>query len=413
MVENTEVHGTHAPGFARVRDVFAKNFARGMETGAALSVYVGDELVTDLWGGVADHKTGRAWTRDTPCFAYSCTKAMTAAAALRVAEHQGHDLTSPVASWWPEFGTRGKEKVTGEHLLSHQSGLPAFAQDVSVTQAADPQAMADLLAEQTPEWEPGTEHGYHTYTFGWLAGEMVRRMDGRTVGQYVSEEITDPLGLDLWIGAPDAVAARTARLTSASSTMGSGQQPPPSGAGAPARSDESQRENGGPAARLAEAVSDPLSTLSRSMRNPDINGVAGRFNNRDVLAAGWPAAGLVTTAHGLAGFYRDLLAGRILAPETLRNAITPRVDGPDNVLCMDSSFGLGFMRPSLAFAVPRAAQDGAFGHTGFGGSIGLADIERGISLGYVMNRTEAKMSGGLRAMRLVKAVYDSLGKAGE
>ncbi|TQN32458.1 CubicO group peptidase (beta-lactamase class C family) [Haloactinospora alba] len=410
MVENTEVHGTHAPGFGRVRDVFAKNFARGLETGAALSVYVGDELVADLWGGVADHRTGRAWTRDTPCFAFSCTKAMTAAAALRVAEHRGYDLTAPVSSWWPEFGARGKERVTGEHLLSHQSGLPAFARDVSVAQAADPKAMADLLADQAPEWEPGTGHGYHTYTFGWLAGEMVRRMDGRTVGRYVSEEIADPLGLDLWVGAPDTVVERTARLTSGSGASGSEQQAPSSGTGA-ATHGKPPEESGSAAARLAEAAGDPLSALSRSMRSPDVNGVTGRFNNRDVLAAGWPAAGLVTTAHGLAGFYRNLLAGRILEPDTLRNAITPRVNGPDNVLCMDSSFGLGFMRPSLVFAVPRAAQGGAFGHTGFGGSIGLADIERGISLGYVMNRTGAEMSGGLRAMRLVKAVYDSVGKS--
>ncbi|GAA1072239.1 serine hydrolase domain-containing protein [Nocardiopsis composta] len=392
-----EVQGTCAPEFSRVRKVFENNFARGLETGAAITVHIGDEKVVELWGGLADHRTGRRWERDTPCFAFSCTKALTAAAALRTAERGGHDLGAPVASWWPGFDAAGKAGVTGEHLLSHQAGLPAFARPVAAEEAADPAAMAELLAGQAPEWEPGTAHGYHTFTYGWLAGEIVRRLDGRTVGGYVADEIAGPLGLDLWVGAPDPVLDRTARLTSSKADADRGG----AAAGAPPAGDD-------PLSRMKRAAQDPESLFSRSFAQPDVSGVPGRFNNRGVLAAGWPAAGVVATATGLAGFYRDLLAGRVIAPETLHDAVRPRVGGPDRVLVLESAFGLGFMRPSLTFAVPRAARQGAFGHTGSGGSIGLADVDHGISLGYVVNGLGAQLSGGMRSMRLVKAVYDSL-----
>lgn len=396
MSEETEVHGVCAPGFERVRRVFENNFARGLEVGAAVTVFAGDERVVELWGGWADHRSERPWRRDTPCFAFSCTKAVTAAAALRVAERGGHDLTAPAASWWPGYDAHGKGKTTGEHLLSHQAGLPAFDTPVSAEEAADPAAMADLLAAQAPVWEPGTAHGYHAFTYGWLAGEVVRRLDGRTVGEYAADEIAGPLGLDLWVGAPEGVAERAARLTRRAGG-------PPSRA-----ADIADGPSDDPIARMARAARDPESLYSRSFRNPDTASLRGGFNDRGVMAAGWPAAGLTTTATGLAGFYRDLLAGRIVSPDTLRAAVAPRAEGEDSVLHLTSSFGLGFMRPSLVFAVPRAAQAGAFGHTGSGGSIGLADLDHGISLGYVMNGLGAELSGGMRSMRLVKAVYDSL-----
>jgi CubicO group peptidase (beta-lactamase class C family) len=396
-VVDVEIHGSCAPGFERVHKVFADNFARDLETGAALAVFVGDEPVVDLWAGAADAATGRPWEHDTPCFAFSCTKALTAAAALRVAERGGHDLAAPVAGWWPEFAAEGKEAATGEDLLAHRVGLPAFDRDVTAAEAADPAAMAALLAAQAPAWPPGTAHGYHPLTFGWLAGEIVRRLDGRTVGAYVADEIAGPLGLDLWVGAPDDVLDRAARLTTG---------PTAARRRGPAAATEPGDD---PVGRMTRAARDPGSLFSRAFRAPDMSQAPGRYNNRDVLAAGWPAAGLMTTATALAGFYRDLLAGRIVAPGTLRAAVEPRSSGEDRVLHLESTFGLGFMRPSHVFAVPRAAWPGAFGHTGSGGSIGLADLEHGISLGYVMNRTGVELSGGIRAMRLVKAVYDGLG----
>ncbi|GAB3500654.1 serine hydrolase domain-containing protein [Nocardiopsis coralliicola] len=396
------VQGHCAPGFERVRRVFENNFARGLETGAGFSVFVDGEPVVELWGGLADHRTGRAWERATPCFAFSCTKALTAAAALRVARQHGLDLDGPVAAWWPGFDAHGKAGTTGADLLSHRAGLPAFDRRVSAAEAADPEAMAAQLARQAPAWEPGTRHGYHPFTYGWLAGEIVRRIDGRSVGAYVADEFAGPLGLDLWVGAPEDVLDRTARLTRSGAggdSAASGRRGDGASGGAPSGED--------PLSRMERAARDPESLFSRAFSSPDMSGVRGGFNNRSVLSAGWPAAGLTATATGLAGFYRDLLAGRILEPAALQHALSLRSEGPDEVMVLDSAFGLGFMRPSLTFPVPRAAT-AAFGHTGSGGSIGLADPDHGLSIGYVVNGLGAQLSGGMRSMRLVKAVYDSL-----
>ena len=199
--------------FSRVAAVFARHFERGEEAGAAVCVYQGDEMVVDLWAGHADPRAGRRWERDTPCLAFSCAKAVTATAALRLAAAGACDLDGPVAAWWPEFAAAGKARATGVQLLSHQAGLPAFRDPVTVAAAADPAAMAARLAAQTPEWEPGTAHGYHALTYGWLAGELVRRLSGQTVGEYLAEHIAGPHGLDLWLGPPDEVIGRAARIS--------------------------------------------------------------------------------------------------------------------------------------------------------------------------------------------------------
>jgi CubicO group peptidase (beta-lactamase class C family) len=339
--------------------------------------------------------------------AFSCTKAVTATAALLLAERGAYDIDGPVAGWWPEYGEHGKEDTTAAQLLSHQAGLPAFARPVTAEEAADPAAMAAELAGQAPEWTPGTAHGYHAVTYGWLAGEIVRRLSGRSVGEFVREEFAGDL--DLWIGAPDDIIERAAKLTAGRRPDAGAAGPdtaPAAGADTPRATDGPPRRNADVLNRVATAYAQGDSLLNRALGNPAPG--KGGFNNPVVLRGGWPAAGMVTTPKGLAGHYRDLVAGRIVAPGTLHEALRPRVSGPDKVMLIDTAFGLGYMRPSMAFSTPRAAAESAFGHTGAGGSIGLGDIERGIGMAYVPNLMGAELSGDLRAYRLVEAVYASL-----
>ncbi|MGH3388367.1 MAG: serine hydrolase domain-containing protein [Actinomadura sp.] len=391
------VQGHCDPAFTAVREVFEEGFARGRELGAAVAVYADDRLVVDLWGGVADQRTGRPWRHDTPCLGFSCTKAVTATAAVLLAERGVYDLDGPVTDWWPEFAAHGKEGTTAAHLLSHQAGLPAFARTVPAEDAADAAAMAAELAGQAPEWTPGSAHGYHALTYGWLAGEIVRRLTGRAVGEFVRAEFTGDL--DLWIGASDDVIGRAAKLTSGRRTASDQAVPTTPGA-------DVQKGDGDLLTRLTAAYLDAGSLLNRATGNPAPG--KGGYNNPVVLRAGWPAAGMLATATGLAGLYRDLVGGRIVRPDTLRAAIERRVSGPDRVLLVDSAFGLGYMRPSAVYVTPAQAVDSAFGHTGAGGSIGLGDVDRGIGFAYLPNRMGDQVSGDQRAHRLVEAVYAAL-----
>jgi CubicO group peptidase (beta-lactamase class C family) len=204
----------------------------------------------------------------------------------------------------------------------------------------------------------------------------------------------------LWIGAPDDVIERAAKLR-ASRPRKAGETPdaPKRGATSPAR-------GGTLLGRMASAYGDPGSRLNRALNNPSPG--KGGYNNPVVLRAGWPAAGMLTTAPGLAGFYRDLVAGRIVKPETLQDALKPRVSGPDLTLLMDTSFGLGYMRPSNTFFTPAAGRESAFGHTGAGGSIGLGDSEADLAVAYLPNLMGDQLSGDVRAYGLVEAVYAAL-----
>jgi CubicO group peptidase (beta-lactamase class C family) len=390
---STDIHGHCDPRFARVRSTFAAHFDRGEEAGAAVCVYLGDELMADLWAGHADARTGRPWERDTPCLTYSCAKAVTALCALRLCAQGAADVEGLVSAWWPEFAVAGKDRATTAHLLSHQAGLPAFSAPVTVAESADPAALAAMLATQQPEWQPGSAHGYHALTFGWLVGELVRRLSGRTVGQYLADFIAGPFGLGLWLGGPDEVIARAARITRR------GQRPAGEQSRSPAP-DARQPDLAAPADPSARR----LDLAARAFSNPDPTSVPGGSNSPAVLKAGWPASGLLATASGLAGLYRDLLAGRLLDPAALRDALVPRVTGPDRILGFSSAFGLGFMLPSETLWVPPGGRDSAFGHAGLSGAVGLGDTSRRLAIGYVTNRIGADVSAA-RAARLISAAY--------
>jgi CubicO group peptidase (beta-lactamase class C family) len=391
------IEGHCDPAFADVRSAFAEALEGGLRYGAALAVYLDDRLVVDLWGGVADPRTGRRWLCDTPSLAFSCTKAVIGSAALKLAERGAYETTGPVTRWWPEFGAHGKENATVEHFLTHQTGVPAFDRAVSAEEAYDPVAMAALLAAQKPDWRPGTDHGYHATTYGWLVSELVRRHVGRPLGDVVRDEIAGPLNLDMCLGAPDQMIDRAA-------VHGAGDD-----RGQTEESEEPMPVYTGTAAgKLMSDFQSPDSLVNRAFNIPNARSLPGYVNNRGLLRAGWPAQGLLTTARALAGFYQGLLAGRILDRATLKDAIRPRVTGSDRVMSIDSSYGLGFMRPSLLFYMPKQGWKSAFGYNGPGGCIGFGDLDHGLSVGYLTNSagsTVGDRSAGVRRARIMEAAY--------
>ncbi|MGW4242171.1 serine hydrolase domain-containing protein [Nocardia sp. NPDC004722] len=382
----SSVHGTVDPAFNAVREIFEASFADGQNLGASVAVYVDGRPVAELWGGIADGKTGRLWERDTVCVTFSCTKAVTATAALRVASELGISVEKPVVDWWPEYGCAGKDSTTLADFLTHSAGLPILERPVTAAEAAEPGFVAGLLAAQAPLWEPGTRHGYHALTYGWLVGEFIRRHTDSTVGDYVRAN----LGPDLHIGVPAALLEKTARLSfpPADEQVWTGDTDPVS--------PEAAR-------RMMHAFRDPESLAMRSTANPRAS-----YNNPEVLTGGWPATGLVTTAHALATHYRDLLAGALLPLPVLDDAIRERVRGTDEVLLSASAYGLGYALPAESLIVPVAARPTAFGHAGAGGSIGLADPVHRVAFAFIPNLRRDWLAGDRRAYRLLEAVYAAL-----
>src|SRR5215207_2769606 len=212
-------HGWTASGFEGVRDAFEKNFADGLEVGAAFSAYHRGQKVVDVWGGDFDPTSGKEWEEDTIALVYSTTKGATAICANRLAQEGRLDVNAPVATYWPEFAQAGKESIPVDWLLSHRAGLAWVDAPLTLEEVLAWEPMIHALEAQTPVWEPGTQHGYHAVTYGYLVGEVVRRITGRGVGTYFREEVGDPLGLDFWIGLPEAEESRVSPLTGGLNAM--------------------------------------------------------------------------------------------------------------------------------------------------------------------------------------------------
>ena len=389
----TEIHGSTAPGFERVRDVFADNFASQAEVGAGFSAYHRGEKVVDLWGGVADPATDAPWQEDSIILVFSTTKGATALCANRLVEQGLLDVDAPVASYWPEFAEAGKADLPVRYLLSHQSGL-AWVDDVmTLEEALGWEPVIAALEKQAPSWEPGSQHGYHATTYGWLVGEVVRRISGKSLGTFFRDEVAEPLGLDFWIGLPEAQEARVVPLITIPT-------PEP-----------------GPMKDMMDMIMGPETDLGRALNAPggafspsgDLAGM-DVFNTREVRAAEIPAANGVTDARSLARMYASMVSEvdgvRTLGPGQLKAATTQQTSGPNTILMsLDIQFGLGFMLPSTLL-VQRGAE--SFGHYGMGGSVGWGDPEAELGFGYVMNRMDIGMAGDLRSANLMNAVYDSL-----
>ena len=383
---SVEVHGETAAHFSRVREAFADNFARHGEVGAACCVYHRGAVVVDLWAGKADRKRDRPWTRETATLVFSATKGMTAACVLRLVERGVLDLDTPVAAYWPEFGAAGKEAIPLAWVLCHRAGVPVVDAPLTLEQVLAWEPVVAATAAQAPVWEPGTRHGYHFRTYGWILGEVVRRVTGKTLGTFFADEIATPLGLDFWIGLPESEEARVAALV----------PPPPLPPG--------------DARAFFDRLMAPGTLLARAMTGPsNLFHYDEMWNRRPLHAAEMPSSNGIATAHALARAYAALAGEvdgiRLLAPETVGAAREVRSDGPDAVLMLPTRFGTGFMVPPT---LSLAAHEGAFGHPGAGGSLGLADPEAEIGFGYVMNQMQLGVTGDPRSAQLLDAVYASL-----
>ncbi|AWE48767.1 serine hydrolase domain-containing protein [Streptomyces nigra] len=381
------VHGHCDPRFAAVRTAFEANFRERGELGAAVAVTVGGETVVDLWGGWADEARSRPWERDTLVNVWSTTKGPTALCAHILADRGLLDLDAPVADHWPEFAAAGKEGVLVRHLLAHRAGLPGLREPHSLEQLYDWEATTGRLAATEPWWTPGTASGYHALTYGFLVGEVVRRVSGLLPGAFLEREVTGPLGVDFTIGLPEKESGRAAELVQ-----------PPAGP-----------EGEGPA---APAALPPVALAA--LANPAVG--AEQAGTAAWRAAEIPAANGHGTARAVAALYGILAGGgsygglRFLSPEAAERVREGQGSCRDLVLGAglghDTEIGLGLWLSGADGSYgpnPRA-----FGHDGFGGSCGLADPEAGVSMGYVMNRMGPHIADDPRKMTLVDAVYASL-----
>lgn len=389
--ELSEIGGHVEPGFEGVAEAFRANFEEHGEVGAATSVYLHGRKVVDLWGGIADRDTGAPYGEDTLQLVFSTTKGATAACANLLVQRGDLDLDAPVARYWPEFKANGKDDIPVRWLLCHKAGLPYVDAQLTFEEALQWDPVIRALEAQAPIWEPGTKHGYHATTYGWLVGEVVRRVTGKSLGRFFADEIARPLDLEFWIGLPDEHQHRVAPLVTWS------------------------RPKDPAMAQLIEQFMGPETTLGKALGAPSMvfTETDGCWNLPELRAAEIPAANGVTNARSLARFYAGLVgtveggpSEPILTPEQVDAARTVQTEGPDQVILLDTTFGLGFFTAS---PVARYGGRGSFGHTGAGGSMGFVDPESGIAFGYVMNRMMQGLTGDPRSSGLVRAVYEAVG----
>lgn len=369
----TEIHGHVAPGFEPVREAFAANFQRGDDVGAAFAATRNGEFVVDIWAGEA--APGRAWERDTIINVYSTTKTMCALTAHLLADRGELDFARPVAHYWPEFAAGGKAGVTVAMLMSHSAGLSGFKEPLTKDDLYDWEKITGLLAAQAPYWEPGTAPGYHAMTQGYLVGEVVRRIDGRTLGTVFRTEIAEPLGADFHIGLPESEDHRVADLI-----------PPPKGGSIAAVSQSWLTQN-----MASNPPVDPLETRTRAWRGAELPAANGHGNARSVALV----QSLVANGGEVGG-------KRILSEAGVRRILESQIKGTDQVLAIPVHYGLGYGLPGgmMPFPNPNSAFWG-----GYGGSLVIADMDARLCMAYVMNRMAPTTTGDLRAASIAAACW--------
>jgi len=370
-----EIHGTVAPGFEPVREAFAANFEGGLEDGAAFAATVDGKPVVDIWAGVRDVEKGLPWERDTVACVFSTTKATVALGAAMLVDRGLLEYEQPVAKYWPEFAQEGKGAITVGQLLSHQAGLPAI-QNRPIPDWYNWTAITEGLAAEKPWWEPGTANGYHAIAFGHLAGELIRRITGKSFGTFLRDEIAGPLGADFRVGFGPEEDARVATMI--------------------------------PPAALEGLPDDAL--MNKVLENPPFD--LASCNDRAYRAAEIPAANGHGNARSIARIMSALACGgtvdgvRLLSEESIAKATAEQCYRPDLVLMVPMRWGAGFMLASKD--MPISPNPRTFGHGGAGGSLGIADMDARLSWSYVMNRMAATTTGDARGGLLGLTLYSCL-----
>ena len=374
------VQGVTHDRYAAAREVFEGHLASGEDVGASFCATVEGETVVDLWGGWADPAKTRPWARDTIVNVYSTTKTMTALTALLVADRGLLDFDAPVAKYWPEFAANGKAGVKVSHLMSHSAGLSGWKEKLVTEDLYDWEKMTSLLAAQAPFWEPGTASGYHALTQGYLVGEVVRRVTGKSLGTVFREEIAEPLGADFHIGLPASEDHRVAELI-----------PPP------------------PGQAVGEATGETELQANMS-HNPGVDVSATR--TRGWRGAEIPAAGGTGNARSVAEIHTILANGgvakgkRFMSEAGCRKALELQVEGRDLILAGPARFGMGF---GLSGGVLPLPNPNTIYWGGYGGSLIIIDMDARTTFGYAMNKMAGTTQGDMRALGLAMAMWTAMG----
>jgi len=365
--------------FETLRGVLDGHIAAGSDVGSSFCATMDGKTVVDIWGGHADEAKTRPWEKDTIINVYSTTKTMTALTALLLADRGELDFDAPVARYWPEFAANGKADVKVSHLMSHSAGLSGWKEPITEADLYDWEKATSLLAAQAPYWEPGTKSGYHALTQGYLVGEVIRRVAGKSVGTVFREEFADPMGADFHIGLPASEDGRVADLI----------PPPPGGA-------------------MGEGTTDGL--VANMSTNPGINVLSTR--TRDWRGAEIPAAGGTGNARSVAEIHTILANGgigrdgkRYLSEAGCRKALEPQIEGTDLILGIPVRFGMGFGLQGGATPLPN---DECIYWGGYGGSLIIIDMKTRATYSYVMNKMASTTAGDMRGFSLLMAMWGAM-----
>jgi len=378
---STEIHGTVAPGYEAVRDAFASNWDLHEEAGASVCATVNGEVVFDLWGGTATYDDGDApWNEDTIINVWSTTKTMSFLCCLLLADRGDLDLDAPVATYWPEFAAGGKEEIATRHIMGHTSGLSGWDEPLHMTDFLDHDKLVGLLAEQTPWWEPGSASGYHAISQGYLLGEIVKRVSGRSLGTLFADEIAGPLGADFHIGTAAAHDSRIAHVIPPATMLGV---------------DGPEVDESSIAYRtLMNPMMDASFSSTPAWRRAEIPAAGGHGNARSVAMI-----------HTLTANGGRANGHQIISSDTLERIFETQAEGTDLVLPVELKIGMGFGLPSPALPLPNP-------HTcywgGWGGSLAIIDMDAKLSFSYVMNKMNETTTGDPRGAAPLHATYAAL-----